>query len=56
MEFGIEVDAGKTKYMVMYHQNTGQSHNIKIANRSCERATKLKYMGMTVNNSNCIHK
>jgi hypothetical protein len=30
-EFGLEVNADKTKYMVMsWNQNAGQSHNMKI--------------------------
>jgi hypothetical protein len=37
-ENGLEVNAEKTKYMVMSrHQNAGQSHTIKISNSSFER-------------------
>jgi len=37
-ETGIEVNANKTKYMVMSRdQNRGRSHNIKIDNSSFER-------------------
>jgi hypothetical protein len=43
MEVGLEVNAQKTKY-----QNTGQNHNIKIANRSLENVAEFKYLGMTV--------
>jgi hypothetical protein len=34
-EVGLEVNTEKTKYMLLSrHQNAGQNHNIKIANRS----------------------
>jgi hypothetical protein len=34
-EVGLEVNAEKTKYMLLYrHQNAGQNHNIKIGDRS----------------------
>jgi hypothetical protein len=32
-EVGLEVNTEKTKYMLSGHQNSGQNHNIKIANR-----------------------
>jgi hypothetical protein len=38
-----------------HHQNTGQNHNIKIANSSFENVTKLKYFGMAAANRNFIH-
>jgi hypothetical protein len=35
MQVGLEVNTGKAKYMLpSHHQNAGQNHNIKIANRS----------------------
>jgi hypothetical protein len=34
-DIGLEVNAEKTKYMVMFrHQNAGQNHNIKIDNNA----------------------
>jgi hypothetical protein len=37
-ETGLEVNAEKTKYMVMSrNENAGQNHNIKIDNKSFER-------------------
>jgi hypothetical protein len=34
-EIGLEVNAEKTEYMLLsHHQNAGQNHDIKIANRS----------------------
>jgi hypothetical protein len=46
-ETGLEVNAEKTKYMVMSHnQNAGQYHNIKIDNKSVEREEQFKYLRM----------
>ena len=37
-EIGLEVNAGKTKYLVMSgDQNAGRSHNMRIDNRPFER-------------------
>jgi hypothetical protein len=37
-EIGLEVNAEKTKYVVMSrNQNAGQNHNIKIDSKSFER-------------------
>jgi hypothetical protein len=37
-ETGLQINADKTKYMVMYQdQIAGQSHNIKIDDKSLER-------------------
>jgi len=42
-ETGLEVNAGKTKYMVMSRvQNAGQSHNMKTDNSSFERVDEFK--------------
>jgi len=39
---GLEVNADKTKYMVMFRdQNAGQSYSIKIDNGSFERVVQL---------------
>ena len=50
-EIGLEVNADKTKYMIMSRdQNLGQSHNIKIDNSSFERVEQFKYLGTTLMN------
>jgi hypothetical protein len=37
---------------IVTRQNTGQNHDIKIANRSFENVTQFRYLGMTVTNQN----
>jgi hypothetical protein len=54
-EIGLEVNAEKTKYMVMSHnQNAGQNHNMKIDNKSFERMEQFKHLGTTLTNRNSI--
>jgi hypothetical protein len=48
-EIGLEVNADKTKYMVMYRdQNAGRNNNIRIDNNSFERVEEFKYLGKTL--------
>jgi hypothetical protein len=48
-EVGLEINVEKTKYMLLvHHQNAGQNHDIKLANRSFENVSQLKNFGMTV--------
>ncbi|PNF32523.1 hypothetical protein B7P43_G02444 [Cryptotermes secundus] len=50
-EAGLQVNAYKTKYMLLSrHQNAGQNHDIKTANRSFENVTEFNYFGTTVTN------
>jgi hypothetical protein len=50
-EVGLDINAEKTKYkhiLLSHHQNAGQNHDIKIANRSFENVSQFKYLGITV--------
>jgi hypothetical protein len=52
---GLDVNTEKTKYMFLYHhQNAGQNHDIKIANRSCKNMAQSKYLGTTGTHQNLI--
>jgi hypothetical protein len=56
-EIGLEVNAGKTKYMVMSgDQNAGRSHNITIDNGTFERVEEFKYLGTTLTSQNSIQE
>jgi hypothetical protein len=56
-EIGLEVNADKTKYMIMSRdQNTGRSHGMKIDNSSIERVEEFKYLGTTLTNQNSIQE
>jgi hypothetical protein len=52
-KIGLEVNADKTKYMVMSQdQNAGWSHSMKIDNGFSERVEGLKYLGTTLTYQN----
>jgi hypothetical protein len=54
---GIEVKAGKTKYMVISRvQNAGQTRYVKIGNSYFERVEKFKYLGKNLRNQNSIQE
>ena len=56
-EIGLEVNAEKTKYMVMSRdQNSGQNGYIQIGNTSFETVEQFKYLGTTLKNQNSIHE
>jgi hypothetical protein len=56
-EIGLEVNADKTKYMVMSRdQNAGRNHNIRIDNSSFERVEEFKYLGRNLTNQNFIQE
>jgi hypothetical protein len=56
-EIGLEVNADKTKYVVMSgDQNAGQNHNIKIDNSSFARVEEFKYLGTTLTNQNSVQE
>jgi hypothetical protein len=56
-ETGLEVNADKTKYMVMSRdQNAGQSHSMKSDNSSLERMGDFKYLEITLTHQNFIQE
>jgi hypothetical protein len=56
-ETGPEVNADKTKYMVMSRdQNAGHNHNIKTDNKSVVRLEPYIYLVTTLTNQYCIQE
>jgi len=56
-EIGLEVNADKTKYMVMSRdQNAARSRSIKTDNSSFEMVEEIKYLGKTFTNQNSIQE
>jgi sorting nexin-29 len=56
-ESGLEVNADKTKYMVMSRdKNAGRTHSMKTDNSSFERVEEFKYLGKTLINQNSIQE
>jgi len=56
-EIGLEVNADKTKYMIMSRdQNAGRCHSMKTENRSIEKVEEFKYLGKTLTNKNSIQE
>ena len=56
-EIGLEVNADKTKYMVMSREQTaGLSHTMKADNSSIERMEEFEYLWTTLTNQNSIQK
>ena len=48
-ESGVEGNADKTKYMVMFRdENGGQNHNINIGNKSFEMVEQFRYFRITL--------
>ena len=57
MDFGLEVNSEKTKYMITSRQqNIVHSQNIVIENSSFEKMEKFKYLGVRVTSTNDIHE
>jgi hypothetical protein len=57
MEAGLELNAEKTRYMLLsHHQNAGQIHDLEIANSSFENVSEFKYLGTTVTYQNLIQE
>jgi len=56
-EIGLEVNADRTKYMVMSrNQNAGRSYSMKIDNSSLERVEEFKCLGAILTNKNYIQE
>ena len=54
-EIGLEVNADKTKYMVMSRdRNTGRNHSIKTGKSSFQRVEEFKNLGPALTNYNSI--
>jgi len=55
--FWIARSKYREKYIYMScHQNAGQNHNMKIANKSMENVAYSEYFRMAVTNQNFIHE
>jgi hypothetical protein len=55
-DVGLEINAEKTKYMIMScHQNSGQNKNIRTTNELFKNVAIFKYLGMTLTKLNDIH-
>jgi hypothetical protein len=56
-EIGLEVNADKTKYMIMSRDhNAGRSYSMKIDNIFIERMEEFRYLGTTLTNKNYIQE
>jgi hypothetical protein len=56
-EVCVEVITEITKLMLTYClENSGQNHNMKVANRCFENVTKIRYLEMTITNENLIQQ
>jgi hypothetical protein len=56
-EIGLEVNAEKTKYVVMSQDQTaGQNHNIQVDNKPFESVEQIIYLGTSLTNQNSIHE
>jgi hypothetical protein len=54
-ELGIEVNADKTKYTVIYrHQNAVRRQNMKIDNSYFGRVEEFKYLATTLRSQNSV--
>ena len=54
-QIGLEINADKTKYMVMSRdQNARRSHNVKTGNSSFERVEQFIYLKTTLTNQNSV--
>jgi hypothetical protein len=56
-KIGLEVNADKTKYMIMSRdRNAGRDDTVKTDNSSIERVETFKYLGTTLTDQNFIQE
>jgi hypothetical protein len=56
-DVGLEMTPEKTKHMLILHyQKAEQKYSIKIANTFFEDMAKLKYLGRTLTDQNCMQE
>jgi hypothetical protein len=56
-EIGLEVNADKTKYMVMSRdRNAGRCHSVKIDNSSIEKVEEFRYLETMLTDQNSIQE
>ena len=56
-EIGLEVNADKTKYMVMSQdRNAGRGHSVKIDNSPIKRVEEFRYLGMMLTDKNSVQE
>jgi hypothetical protein len=56
-EIGLEVNADKTKYMVMsWDRNAGRHDSVKTGKSSIERVEEFKYLGTKLTDKNSIQE
>jgi hypothetical protein len=56
-EIGLEVNADKTKYMIMSRdRNAGRDDSGKIDNSSIERVEEFKYLGTMLTDQNSVQE
>jgi len=56
-EIGLDVNADKTKYLVMSRDKiAGRNHNKKTDNRSFEMVDEFKHLGTKLTNKNSIQE
>jgi hypothetical protein len=56
-EIGLEVNADKTKYVVMSQDQTaGRSHSMKTDNSSFEWVEEFRYLGTNLTDQNSIQE
>jgi hypothetical protein len=56
-KISLRVNADKTQYMVMFHEeNTGKNHNTETGNKSFEMVEQFQCLGTALTIQNCIHE